>query len=111
MGTELEKLKGSSGFDSFDSKKVDLEQGLEDKRVKRFPQFTHFGAAASPYAPAPAPYTPAVVHAPEPYVAPAPAPYAPPPPPPAPYAPPAPAYHEPEPYAPPPPVYHEPAPY
>ena len=111
--SELEKLKGNAGFDSFDSQKVDLEQSLDDKRVKRFPQFTHFGSPASPYAPAPAPYTPAV-YAPEPYVAPAPAPapYAPPPPPPpAPYAPPEPVYHEPAPYAPPPPVYHEPAPY
>ena len=79
--SELEKLKGNAGFDSFDSQKVDLAQSLDDKRVKRFPQFTHFGAPASPYAPAPAPYTPAV-YAPEPYVAPAPAPYAPPPPPP-----------------------------
>merc|ERR1711936_770649 len=111
--SELEKLKGEAGFDNFDSQKEDIEQDLEEKRVKRFPQFTHFGAVASPYAPAPAPYTPAVVHAPEPYVAPAPAPYAPPPPPPAPYAPPAPApapyapapaCHEPAPYAPPPPV-------
>ena len=71
--SELEKLKGNAGFDSFDSQKVDLAQSLDDKRVKRFPQFTHFGAPASPYAPAPAPYTPAV-YAPEPYVAPVPAP-------------------------------------
>ena len=71
--SELEKLKGNAGFDSFDSQKVDLAQSPDDKRVKRFPQFTHFGAPASPYAPAPAPYTPAV-YAPEPYVAPVPAP-------------------------------------